>query len=226
MKKLLSPEASVSENVTEFHTTTAPGTCEWIFKEPEFEKWNTQPDVPILWIYGDSGVGKSHLAAKIVEHAGPSHLLGAKETSRAAVAAYFLEYDDSETTNALGSNETSTKNTMIPQTDLIVQGAEVKQMLKNEGANGETDEQPVNAYGKTETATTFEGAPKDTVEGQDSTEDSDLQPENVRITQILRTVAWQVSEDDKKYEKFLADHIRATEENCSLRSAVIDVRYL
>jgi hypothetical protein len=109
LKNLLHPEASVFERAREFPATTAPGTCEWIFKEPEFQKWETRPDVPILWIYGDSGVGKSHLAAKIAKNRGPSHLFGAKETARAEVAAFFIEYADNQTPTVSESTEDSAK---------------------------------------------------------------------------------------------------------------------
>jgi ankyrin repeat protein len=37
------------------------GTCDWIFKKPEFQNWTG-----ILWLYGPAGHGKTILAAKII----------------------------------------------------------------------------------------------------------------------------------------------------------------
>lgn len=117
LKKFLAPVVSVSDRAKEFPASIAPGTCEWIFNEPEFEKWKTEPDVPILWIYGDSGVGKSHLAGKIVENSGRSHLLGAKETERAAVAAFFIEYEDADIAALLEIDSDKSKKEPIPTAD-------------------------------------------------------------------------------------------------------------
>jgi hypothetical protein len=55
-------------------------------------------------------------------------------------------------------------------------------------------------------------------------EDDVLPWHNDAITEILRTMAWQLSEDEKKYEKFLTDHIKATEEHCKEGRAATDVR--
>jgi hypothetical protein len=156
-------------------------------------------------------VGKSHLAAKIIEHAGPSHLMGAKETTRAEVAAYFIEYEDFDTPTMSGSKIDSTKN----ETTAAITPATTS-------TNGETDEKQVKADGKSETTTNPENAPKETKTTDD--QDDDLHSEFV--ASILRTMAWQLSEDDKKYEKFLTDHIKATEENCKAGTPDIDVRNL
>jgi len=62
----------------------------------KFKNWTEQADIPILWVCGQSGAGKSHLAAKIVKHFGPSPLIGDKDAQNATVAAYFCEYNDAD----------------------------------------------------------------------------------------------------------------------------------
>jgi hypothetical protein len=160
-------------------------------------------------------VGKSHLAAKIIENVGLSHLMGTKETTRAEVAAYFIEYEDLDTPTVSESNIDSTKN-----------GTTAAITPVTTSTNGETDEKQVKADGKDETSTNPENVPKETTTTDDQglTEDDDLHSEFV--ASILRTMAWQLSEDDKKYEKFLTDHIKATEENCKAGTPDIEVRNL
>lgn len=49
-----------------------PGTCEWIFRKPEFQGWSscdgTDPQVRMLWVSAIAGAGKTVLAASIIAH--------------------------------------------------------------------------------------------------------------------------------------------------------------
>lgn len=121
MNGILNPVLSVSDRFKELAKTTVPGTCEWIFDEQEFRNWLEKADVPILWIYGQSGAGKSHLAANIVKHFGPSQLLGNKIVSKVAVAAYFCEYNDTE-----ASEDMEEANETTPEKD-ATQGDDVEE---------------------------------------------------------------------------------------------------
>jgi hypothetical protein len=156
-------------------------------------------------------VGKSHLAAKIVEHSGPSHLLGAKETERAVVAAYFIEYEDGDTEE----NEDSAKTETTTATE-----------QKNPGIDGKINESTEMADRKADLPATTDPAPTEATatKGQPFVKQEDAPSRSAMITDILRTMAWQLAEDDKKYEKFLTDHLRATEENCQFSRAITDVR--
>src|SRR5256714_7984687 len=43
------------------------GTCEWIFDDPEYQKWLTSPKNESLWIHANPGTGKSVLCSTIVQ---------------------------------------------------------------------------------------------------------------------------------------------------------------
>jgi hypothetical protein len=216
----LDPVTTISDRIKEYAKTTAPGTCEWIFKEPEFEAWSTRPDIPILWIYGQSGAGKSHLAANIVKHFGPSHLLGDKDTTKATIAAYFCEYIDAEITGD-SEDKTETPNTK-QELKVNLDGKDDELAEKDESTvqTAPTSEDPVENI----TATSVQGKggsyPSDKEEIMDD-------PSNETIAGMLRTLCWQLSVDDKKYEKDITDHLTAIQNNAGPSSALSDVwKYL
>lgn len=159
-------------------------------------------------------MGKSHLAAKIAKNRGPSHLFGAKETARAEVAALFIEYADSQTPTVSESEDDSAKNEKDPADTPV-----------NTNKDGDGDELQVKIDTSSEPAILIGDAPQDTTIIEDPIEeDNNLPLHNDPITEILRTLAWQLSEDEKKYEKFLTDHIKATEENSKDGRAATDAR--
>ncbi|KAF8244024.1 hypothetical protein K440DRAFT_27512 [Wilcoxina mikolae CBS 423.85] len=43
------------------------GTCRWIFKEPDYQKWQETSEIPLLWISASQGFGKSILVSSIIE---------------------------------------------------------------------------------------------------------------------------------------------------------------
>ncbi|KAL7957950.1 hypothetical protein V8C34DRAFT_168036 [Trichoderma compactum] len=47
-----------------------PGTCEWVFELPLFQKWydHTERDNGLLWIKGNPGTGNSTLMKHIFQH--------------------------------------------------------------------------------------------------------------------------------------------------------------
>ena len=109
--------SSISDRYKDLTKTTVPGTCEWIFEKPEFRNWVEKAEIPVLWIYGQSGAGKSHLAANIVKHFGPSQLLGNKPASKVVVAAYFCEYNDAEAIEDLEATKEIPPEQKLPQED-------------------------------------------------------------------------------------------------------------
>ncbi|KAI1084858.1 hypothetical protein F5B20DRAFT_223327 [Whalleya microplaca] len=47
--------------------TKHPGTCEWVLKHPKIQSWlQSKPDVPILWLQGTPGSGKSVISTQLV----------------------------------------------------------------------------------------------------------------------------------------------------------------
>lgn len=60
------------------------GSCAWILKNPECMNWKKKPGLQLLTISGEAGIGKSALAAFLVEQS------GTKETMSEQVLAYFF----------------------------------------------------------------------------------------------------------------------------------------
>jgi len=163
----------MSDRIKELADTTAPGTCQWIFNEPNFDKFSKDPEYPLLWIYGASGVGKSHLATSIVKHFGPSRLLGDRGATKGNVAAYFCWYND-------GDDGAST----VTQEGPYVDGGDRKQ-----GSRTNPDD-----------------AASILIVGDDEKKDT-YSTESSAIGDILQTLCWQLSEDDKEYERYLSDRL-------------------
>lgn len=77
------------------------GTCEWIFRKPEFQQWvdydGTDPMVRMLWISAIAGAGKTVLAAFIIahcrEHVSPS--------AKRPILYFFFKNTDDEKNSLL-----------------------------------------------------------------------------------------------------------------------------
>ncbi|KAJ5710457.1 natch and ankyrin domain protein [Penicillium malachiteum] len=50
----------------------ANGTCEWLIQHPRYQEWLSSADLPILWISGGPGKGKTMLAIYITEMLQPA----------------------------------------------------------------------------------------------------------------------------------------------------------
>lgn len=69
--------------------TRASGTCEWIRKEPNYQRW-LGGDIPLLWICGGPGKGKTMLSVFLVEEL----------ELRQPVLYYFCANEDEKRNNA------------------------------------------------------------------------------------------------------------------------------
>jgi hypothetical protein len=43
------------------------GTCEWILDRPEYRSWLSNPDIQLLRLVGEPGIGKSMISSFLVE---------------------------------------------------------------------------------------------------------------------------------------------------------------
>lgn len=66
-----------------------PGTTQWIFQEPKFEEWVLGLE-KILWLNGPPGIGKTILAAAVVEHL----MMKRVETQGTAVAFFMCRFNE------------------------------------------------------------------------------------------------------------------------------------
>jgi WD40 repeat protein len=67
------------------------GTCEWIFKDERFQMWKNSRDLStaLLWIHARAGMGKSTLAATIIQH-----LLTVTRGTTDSCVYFFCRSDD------------------------------------------------------------------------------------------------------------------------------------
>ena len=82
----------VLELFAEFRKRLLTGTGTWLGKETLFNSWSEQ-DVPILWIFGGPGSGKSHLSTWVINHL---EKLYAQDQGIPNVAVAFFYVRDNE----------------------------------------------------------------------------------------------------------------------------------
>ncbi|KAI4250306.1 MAG: hypothetical protein L6R42_008766, partial [Xanthoria sp. 1 TBL-2021] len=79
----------------EFRSKLVKGTGSWLQKEPLFTTW-TEQKVPILWVFGGPGSGKSHLSTWIIQHLlrlyGENHV----ETSGVSIAYFYIRENEQQ----------------------------------------------------------------------------------------------------------------------------------
>jgi ankyrin repeat domain-containing protein 50 len=69
----------------EMYHSRHPETCKWLLKRPEFDKWLKCRDLPLLWVHGRPGSGKTTLTSYVVEH-----LEATKSQNEIQVAYFFM----------------------------------------------------------------------------------------------------------------------------------------
>lgn len=73
-----------------------PGTCEWLFDDPAFEKWEkatwqSERNERVLWIHGPPGIGKTFLAVSVVERL---KLSDTQKVDRMGTVIYYFFRDE------------------------------------------------------------------------------------------------------------------------------------
>lgn len=160
-------------------------TCQWILKRTEFETWITSQESPILLISGNSGVGKSHLAASIARHLRDQIIMGDGGAFKASFASYFCDFEDPDSSETLG------KSTIVDN--------ESSKDKENQLGRANEPSSSLEAKKENEASTEDAAEPKGGVD-RDSTEGVEAKS----LSQMLRTLAWQLTQGDKAYEKYLA----------------------
>ncbi|KAI9837471.1 MAG: hypothetical protein M1819_007119 [Sarea resinae] len=97
LKKTLKPSFTVIEMLDKRCRERLSGTCEWIKQRVKFRAW-LEGHMPILWISGKGGIGKTFLSTKIIEDLLHDYPQGVQGSSRVSVAYYFFEDDPHITT--------------------------------------------------------------------------------------------------------------------------------
>jgi hypothetical protein len=67
LRNTLNPDIAINYQ-SKNRLARLPSTSEWIFEDDRFKRWeNGEVTVPLLWIRGGPGFGKSVLAASIID---------------------------------------------------------------------------------------------------------------------------------------------------------------
>ena len=69
------------------------GTGNWIKEEPLFKAWINK-EIPILWILGGPGAGKSFLSSKIISHMQGLYAQDPNQPARISIGYFFVKEDD------------------------------------------------------------------------------------------------------------------------------------
>lgn len=93
LKNALKPSTTPQEIQESNLRKKLPGTGEWIHKESNFRAW-MRKEIPILWVYGGPGTGKSFLASYIIQHLTQLYPQGVQDARRVSIPFWFCkDYD-------------------------------------------------------------------------------------------------------------------------------------
>jgi hypothetical protein len=67
IKQILQPSSSAEDRLNSMNRSRIPDTGEWVKHKKEFVSWINRT-VPVLWISGNPGAGKSYIACTIVNY--------------------------------------------------------------------------------------------------------------------------------------------------------------
>ena len=96
IKKILCPSDSSEAVLYRTMRRRLQGSGDWIYDEDDFESWLTRR-IPLLWITGNQGVGKSFLCSNIVTILQDRFPQGASNSSQVSIAYFFFQANERET---------------------------------------------------------------------------------------------------------------------------------
>jgi hypothetical protein len=88
--KILEQAKDLFESINE---KRMPGSGTWLLQDPLFRRWEKR-EVPLLWVFGEPGTGKTFLSSKIIDY-----LKNDGRVSNASVAYFFIKEDTRESTS-------------------------------------------------------------------------------------------------------------------------------
>ena len=96
VKQVLQPSVTAQDWYDKISKSRVPGTGDWIRGEDIFQKWINK-DIPILWISGNPGAGKSYVASNIISFLRDQNPQGVHHTPHVSVAYFFIKDDNPKT---------------------------------------------------------------------------------------------------------------------------------
>lgn len=96
VKRVLQPSVTALDWYDKINKSRVPGTGDWIRGEGLFKSW-IKRDIPILWLSGIPGAGKSYLSSNIISFLRDRHLQGVQHHSHVSVGYFFFKDDNPKT---------------------------------------------------------------------------------------------------------------------------------
>lgn len=96
VKQVLQPSVTALDWYDKINKSRVPGTGDWIRGEGLFKSW-IKRDIPILWLSGIPGAGKSYLSSNIISFLRDRHPQGVQPPSHVSVGYFFFKDDNPKT---------------------------------------------------------------------------------------------------------------------------------
>lgn len=96
LKQLLQPSVTAQDWYDRINKARVPGTGDWIRRENFFQAWHERR-IPILWISGNPGAGKSFISSNVISFLKDCHPQGVQHPSYVSVGYFFFKDDNPRT---------------------------------------------------------------------------------------------------------------------------------
>lgn len=96
IKRVLQPSVTALDWYDKIDKSRVPGTGDWIRDEDYFISW-IKKNIPILWVSGTPGAGKSYLSSNMISFLRDQHPQQVQHPSHVSVAYFFFKDDNPKT---------------------------------------------------------------------------------------------------------------------------------
>lgn len=96
VKRILRPSVTAQDWYDKINKSRVPGTGDWIRGENFFQAW-IEKSIPVLWVSGNPGAGKSYLSSNIISFLRDQHPQGVQHPSHVSVGYFFFKDDNPKT---------------------------------------------------------------------------------------------------------------------------------
>lgn len=96
LKKILQPSVTAQDWYDKINKSRVVGTGDWIRAENFFRAW-IEKSIPVLWVSGNPGAGKSYLSSNIISFLRDQHPQGVQHPSHVSVGYFFFKDDNPKT---------------------------------------------------------------------------------------------------------------------------------
>lgn len=96
LKNILQPSTTATVRYNKINRLRIRGTGDWIREEVFFKSW-IEKSIPILWVSGNPGAGKSYLSSNIIAFLSDQFPQGVQHPAQISVGYFFFKDDNPKT---------------------------------------------------------------------------------------------------------------------------------